>query len=45
MDSFYSLQRNAAAGVDRVTWREYEQILLEQVIGPWLNRVVQGYFN
>ena len=24
VDSFYALQRNAAAGVDGVTWREYE---------------------
>jgi RNA-directed DNA polymerase len=31
VDSFYALQRNAAAGVDKVTWREYEPILLEQV--------------
>lgn len=30
-DSFYVLQRNAAAGVDRVTWRDYEPILLERV--------------
>ena len=27
VDSFYSLHRNAAAGVDGVTWREYEKIL------------------
>lgn len=31
VDSFYALQRNAAAGVDGVTWREYEPILLERV--------------
>jgi hypothetical protein len=31
MDSFYSLQRNAAAGVDGVTWREYENILPQRV--------------
>jgi RNA-directed DNA polymerase len=31
-DSFYSLQRNAAAGVDGVTWREYEKILPQRVI-------------
>ncbi len=30
VDSFYALQRNAAAGVDRVTWREYEPILHER---------------
>jgi hypothetical protein len=28
VDSFYSLQRDAAAGVDGVTWREYEKTLL-----------------
>jgi group II intron reverse transcriptase/maturase len=31
MDSFYSLQKNAAAGVDGVTWREYEKILPQRV--------------
>ncbi len=31
VDSFYSLQRNAAAGVDEVTWREYEKILPRRV--------------
>jgi retron-type reverse transcriptase len=31
VDSFYSLQRNAAAGVDGVTWREYEKILPQRV--------------
>jgi RNA-directed DNA polymerase len=31
VDSFYSLQRNAAAGVDGVTWREYEKILPRRV--------------
>jgi retron-type reverse transcriptase len=30
-ESFYSLQRNAAAGVDGVTWREYEKILPQRV--------------
>ena len=30
-DSFYSLQKNAAAGVDGVTWREYEKILPQRV--------------
>lgn len=30
-NSFYALQRNAAAGVDRVTWRDYEPVLLERV--------------
>jgi RNA-directed DNA polymerase len=32
VDSFYSLQKNAAAGVDGVTWREYEKILPQRVI-------------
>jgi len=31
VDSFYALQRKAAAGVDRVTWQEYEPILFERV--------------
>jgi RNA-directed DNA polymerase len=31
VDSFYSLQREAAAGVDGVTWREYEKILSQRV--------------
>jgi RNA-directed DNA polymerase len=31
MDSFYSLQKNAAAGVGGVTWREYEKILPQRV--------------
>jgi RNA-directed DNA polymerase len=31
VESFYALQRNAAAGVDGVTWREYELILNERV--------------
>jgi RNA-directed DNA polymerase len=31
MDSFYSLQKNAAAGVDGVTWREYEKVLPQRV--------------
>jgi RNA-directed DNA polymerase len=30
-DSFYSLQRDAAPGVDRVTWQEYEQGLEERI--------------
>jgi RNA-directed DNA polymerase len=39
MDSFYSIQKNAAAGVDGVTWREYEKILSEWV--DELHRMVQ----
>src|SRR3954452_3476361 len=31
VDSFDSLHRNAAAGVDGVTWREYEKILPQRV--------------
>jgi group II intron reverse transcriptase/maturase len=30
-DSFYSLQRQAAPGVDRVTWQQYEQGLEERI--------------
>jgi RNA-directed DNA polymerase len=37
-DSFYSLQRNAAAGVDGVRWREYEEILAQRV--PVLHRMI-----
>ncbi len=33
VESFYALQRNAAAGVDGVTWREYELILNQRVHG------------
>jgi len=38
VDSFYSLQRTAAAGVDGVTWREYEKILPQRV--PELHRMI-----
>jgi hypothetical protein len=31
VESFYALRKNAAAGVDGVTWREYEQILYTRV--------------
>ncbi len=31
VESFYNLQKNAAAGVDGVTWREYEKILPQRV--------------
>ena len=31
-DSFYDLKRSAAAGVDGVTWREYEKILSQRVV-------------
>lgn len=31
IESFYDLKRNAAAGVDGVTWREYENILYTRV--------------
>ncbi len=31
VESFYDLRRNAAAGVDGVTWREYEEILYARV--------------
>ena len=39
MDSFYRLQKNAAAGVNGVTWREYEKILPQRV--DELHRMVQ----
>lgn len=31
VDSFYDLKRNAAAGIDGVTWREYEGTLFTRV--------------
>src|SRR5580704_8449890 len=40
VDSFYSLHRNAAAGVDGVTWREYEKILPQRVTE--LHRMIQA---
>lgn len=40
VDSFYSLQKNAAAGVDGVTWREYEKILPQRAIE--LHRMVHA---
>jgi group II intron reverse transcriptase/maturase len=39
-DSFYSLQKNAAAGVDGVTWREYEKILPQRI--PELHRIIHS---
>jgi retron-type reverse transcriptase len=38
VDSFYSLQRNAAAGVDGTTWRQYQEILDRRV--PILHRLI-----
>ena len=38
VESFYELKRTAAAGVDGVTWREYEAILAQRV--PELHREV-----
>jgi RNA-directed DNA polymerase len=32
VDSFYSLQRNAAAGVDGTTWRQDQEILAQRVL-------------
>ena len=40
VDSFYSLQKNAAAGVDGVTWREYEKILPQRVTE--MHRLIQS---
>lgn len=31
VESFYALKRNAAAGVDGVTWRDYEKILPQRI--------------
>jgi len=31
VESFYDLKRNAAAGVDGVTWRDYEEVLYTRV--------------
>jgi len=37
-ESFYALRRQAAAGVDGVTWQEYENVLLERL--PVLHRKI-----
>lgn len=42
--SFYDLKKNAAAGVDGVTWREYEQDL-EQRIADLHGRLHRGAFR
>jgi len=43
-DSFYSLQKNAAAGVDGLTWREYEKILPQRI--PEMHRLIhRGAFR
>jgi retron-type reverse transcriptase len=33
VESFYALRKDAAAGVDGVTWRDYEKCLYERVHG------------
>jgi RNA-directed DNA polymerase len=38
IDSFYSLQKDAAAGVDGVTWRDFEKILPQRI--PELHRAI-----
>lgn len=38
LESFYTLQRQAAAGVDGVTWREYEKLLRDRL--PVLHREI-----
>jgi RNA-directed DNA polymerase len=43
-DSFYSLKRQAAPGVDRVTWQEYEQGL-EERIADLHGRVHRGSYR
>jgi hypothetical protein len=35
IDSFMKLKKSAAAGVDRVTWRDYEEGLLERIGRLW----------
>lgn len=40
VDSFFSLRKNAAAGVDGVTWREYEKIFPQRVAG--LHRLIHS---
>jgi RNA-directed DNA polymerase len=40
VDSFYDLHRDAAAGVDGVTWREYEKILAQRV--PEIHRKIHA---
>ena len=42
--SFYSLKRGAAAGVDQVTWQEYEQSL-EERLGDLHHRVHRGSYR
>ncbi|MDX1515182.1 MAG: reverse transcriptase domain-containing protein, partial [Gammaproteobacteria bacterium] len=42
--SFYSLKRQAAAGIDGVSWREYE-IGLEDRLGDLHNRVQRGAYR
>lgn len=44
LDSFYLLKREAAPGVDRVTWREYEQGL-EERIADLHGRVHRGAYR
>jgi RNA-directed DNA polymerase len=44
LDSFYSLQRQAAPGVDRVTWQEYEPGV-EARIKDLHNRVHRGAYR
>src|SRR5664280_2320951 len=43
-DSFYALQRQAAPGVDRVTWQQYEQGL-EASIKDLHGRVHRGAYR
>lgn len=37
-ESFYALKRQASAGVDGVSWKEYEEILRDQL--PGLHRKI-----
>ena len=42
VESFYDLKRNAAAGVDGVTWRDYENLSWER-FRHLVNRYIPSY--
>ncbi len=43
-EAYYALKRNAAAGVDEVTWHEYGEGLEDRIIGLY-DRVQSGRFR
>lgn len=43
-DSYYALKRNAASGIDQVTWAEYRQDL-EQKLRELHNRIHKGSYR